>query len=67
MFLGRRSTDRFGSLTITLEGNLIYAFYRPVADQVALRGLLRNACDLGMPLLSVSCIKLGQADTSDVK
>jgi len=65
--MGRQSTDQFGILTITLEDRFVYAFYRPVIDQAALHALLGKACDLGKPLLSVTCIKLGQADTSDVK
>ena len=65
--MGRQSTDQFGILTIMLEDDLIYAPYRPVVDPAALHGLLRKACSFGMSLLSVTCIKLGQADTSDVK
>ena len=52
---------------MTLEDILVCAFYRRVVDQAALRGLPGKACDLGMPLLLVTCVKPGQADTSDVK
>jgi len=39
----------------------------PVADQAALHGLLKKVRDLGMPLLSVTRVKPGQIDRSDVK
>jgi hypothetical protein len=47
-------TDRFESLTITLEedGNTLLS--GPVADQAALHGLLKKVRDLGLPLLSVN-------------
>ena len=65
--LGRQWTDWFGGLTITLEDNGDTLLTGPVVDQAALHGLLRKARDLGMPLLSVICVKPGQADASDVK
>jgi len=39
----------------------------PVFDQAALHGLLRKVRDLGLPLISVNRVELGQADASDVK
>jgi len=35
--------------------------------QAALHGLLKKARDLGMPLVSVIPVKLGQAEAADVK
>jgi hypothetical protein len=65
--LGSQWTDWFGGLTITLEENGDTLLTGPVADQAALYGLLRKVRDLGMPLLSVICVKPGQADAADVK
>jgi hypothetical protein len=36
----------------------------PVADPVMLRGLHRNARNLGLPLLAVMCPEPGDADAS---
>ena len=64
--LGREWTDWFGGLTITLEDNGDTLLTGPVVDQAALHGLLRKVRDLGVPLLSVSRVKLGEAEASDV-
>ena len=48
--------DWFGGLTIAFEENDTL-LTGPVADQSALYGLLRKVRDLGMPLLSVQCLK----------
>ena len=64
--LGGQWTDWFGGLTITLEDNGDTLLTGPVVDQAALHSLLRKVRDLGMPLLSVTCVKPGQADASDV-
>ena len=64
--LGRQWTDWFGGLTITLEDNGETLVTGPVVDQAALHGLLRKVRDLGMSLVSVNCVELGQADASDV-
>ena len=55
-------SDWFEGLTITLEedGNTLLS--GPVADQVALHGLIKKVRDLGMPLVSVSPVEPGQAD-----
>ncbi len=37
----------------------------PVADQAALHGLLRKVRDLGLPLLSVQCVKSGSTDVPE--
>jgi hypothetical protein len=58
-------TDWFGGLTITPEENgdtLVTGF---VADQAALHGLLKRVRDLGMPLVLVTRVEPGQAETSD--
>jgi hypothetical protein len=60
-------SDWFGGLTITLDENGDTLLTGPVVDQAALHGLLRQVRDLGMPLLSVVCMKPGQAEASDVK
>ena len=64
--LGRQWTDWFGGLTLTLEDNGETLLTGPVVDQAALHGLLRKVRDLGIPLLSVVCVKPDQADASDV-
>ena len=65
--LGRQWTNWFGGLTITLENNGETLLTGPVVDQAALHGLLRKVRDLGVPLLSVSRVELGQAEAPDVK
>jgi len=57
----------FGGLTLTREDNGETLLIGPVVDQAALHGLLRKVRDLGMPLLSVTRVRPGQADASDVK
>jgi len=63
--LGSQWTDWFGGLAITLEENGDTLLTGPVIDQAALYGLLKKVRDLGMPLLSVNRVDLGQADVSD--
>ena len=65
--LGREWADWFEGLTITLEENGDTLLTGSVVDQAALHGLLKKVRDLGMPLVSVSPVEPGQADTSDVK
>ena len=60
-------TDWFEGLTITLEDNGDTLLTGPVVDQAALHGLLKKVRDLGMPLVSVSPVEHGPADTSNVK
>ncbi len=62
--LGSQWTDWFGGLTITLEENGDTLLTGPVIDQAALFGLLKKARDLGLPLISVSPVKLGPADAA---
>jgi hypothetical protein len=60
--LGREWTDWFEGLTIRRTDNGDTLLSGPVVDQAALHGLLRKVRDLGMPLLSVSCVEPGQAE-----
>ena len=65
--LGRHWTDWFEGLAITLEDNGETLLTGPVVDQAALYGVLKKVRDVAMPLLSVVCVKAGQADVSDSK
>ena len=65
--LGRQWTNWFGGLTITQVDNGETLLTGPVVDQAALHGVLRKVRDVGMPLISVICVRPGQADASDVK
>ena len=65
--LGREWTDWFGGLTITLEDNGETLLTSAVADQAALYGLLRKVRDVAMPLLSVVCVKPGEAEAPWLK
>ncbi len=60
--LDREWTDWFEGLTITLEDNGETLLTGSVVDQAALHGVLKKVRDLGMPLLSVVCVKPGQAE-----
>ncbi len=64
--LGRQWTDWFGGLTITALDNGDTLLTGSVVDQAALHGLLRKVRDVAMPLLSVVCVKPGQAEALDV-
>jgi hypothetical protein len=55
--LGQQWADWFDGLTITLEDSGETLLSGPVVDQAALHGLLKKVRDLGMPLLSVVCVK----------
>lgn len=60
--LDHRWADWFEGLTITLEDNGETQLAGIVVDQAALHGFLRKVRDLGMDLLSVNRIDLGQSD-----
>jgi NADPH:quinone reductase-like Zn-dependent oxidoreductase len=62
--LGRKWTDWFQGMTITLEEDGDTLLTGPVVDQAALHGLLKKVRDLGMPLLSVDPAKSDQIDDS---
>lgn len=59
--------DWFEGLTLTLEANGETLLTGPMVDQAALYGVLRKVRDVGLPLLSVVCVKPGQADGAGVK
>jgi hypothetical protein len=65
--LGAEWADWFDGLTITLEAQGNTLITGQALDQAALHGLLKKVRDLGMPLISVSPLEHGQADTPDVK
>ncbi len=65
--LGHDWSDWFGGLAITLEDNGETLLTGPVVDQAALHGLLKRVRDLGLPLVSVSPVKPGQTDASEVQ
>ena len=60
--LDNRWADWFEGLTITLEDNGETLLTGPVVDQAALHGVLRKVRDLGMLLISVTRVRLGQVD-----
>jgi len=60
-------TDRFDGLTITLENNGDTLLTGLVVDQAALHGLLRKVRDLGMPLISVTSVGPGPAESNHAK
>lgn len=62
--LDEQWADWFGGLTITLEENGDTLLTGPIIDQAALFGLLRRVRDLGMQLISVSCVGTGKPDRS---
>jgi hypothetical protein len=58
--LSRGWEDWLAGLVITLDDNGDTLLTGPVVDQAALHGLLRKVRDLGLPLISVNRIELGQ-------
>ena len=60
--LDNRWANWFEGLTITALDNGETLLTGPVVDQAALHGLLRKVRDLGMPLLSVTRVRPGQAN-----
>ena len=67
--LGQHWAEWFEGLTISLEEGGVTLLSGPVVDQAALHGLLKRVRDLGIPLLSVVCVKAGpaQAEVADVE
>jgi hypothetical protein len=64
--LGRHWADWFGGLTLTALDNGQTLLTGPVVDQAALYGVLRKVRDVGLPLLSVVCVKPDQVGPFDV-
>jgi len=64
--LGREWADWFEGLTLTALDKGETLLTGAVVDQAALHGVLRKVRDVGLPLLSVVCVKPGEADASDV-
>jgi hypothetical protein len=52
----------FEGLTLIREDSGATLLTGPVVDQAALHGLLRKVRDLGMPLISVICVRPGRTD-----
>jgi hypothetical protein len=63
--LDARWVERFAGLTFSHECDGTTVLVGPVVDQAALYGLLRTVRDLGLPLLSVMAVDLGEADVPD--
>ena len=55
-------TDWFEGLAITEDGNGDTLVSGPVVDQAALHGLLKKVRDLGIPLLSVTCVETSRGN-----
>jgi hypothetical protein len=66
--LSRHWSDWFGGLTITALDNGETLLTGAVVDQAALHGLLKKVRDIGLPLVSVECVKAGptQAESLEV-
>jgi hypothetical protein len=61
--LGPHWNGRFEPLTVIPEANGDTLLCGPVIDQAALHGVLTRIRDLGLPLLSVTCIDHDQQAT----
>ncbi len=57
--LGKEWIEWFEGMAITLDDSGETVLTGPIADQSALHGLLKKIRDLGMPLLSVTCVETG--------
>ena len=58
--LGTRWSAWFDGLTVSHDGDGTTLISGPVADQAALHGLLQRVRDLGLPLVSVTRLALGE-------
>jgi hypothetical protein len=54
----------FDGLTVTDEIDGTTVLSGPIADQAALHGVLQRVRDLGLPLVSVSCLDANQTKTT---
>ena len=60
--LGTRWAASFDGLSLVHKSDGSTAITGLVADQAALHGLLRKVRDVGLPLLSVTQLELGQSE-----
>lgn len=58
--LGEEWAEWFEGLAVTEDEHGDTLLSGPVVDQAALHGLLRKVRDLGIPLLSVTCVDDGE-------
>ena|SRR5215831_3914884 len=67
--LGQQWAEWFEGLISALEEGGVTLLSDPVVDQAMLHGLLKQVRNLGIPLLSVVCVKAGpvQAEVADVE
>ena len=63
--LGAEWRDWLGVMSIALADNGETLIIGQVVDQAALYGLLRKVRDLGIPLLAVNRVHLGQTEGTD--
>lgn len=58
--LATRWAALFDGMSLTVDSDGTTALEGPVVDQAALHGLLQKVRDLGIPLLSVTQLDIGQ-------
>jgi len=54
----------FDGLTVSHESDGTTVLVGPIADQAALHGVLQRVRDLGLPLVSVTCVDANQTKTT---
>ena len=64
--MGGEWADWFEGLIVTPQDNGETLLSGQVADQAVLHGLLKRVRDLGIPLLSVVCVKASQVESAKV-
>jgi len=57
----------FDGLSLTNESDGTTIIRGPVVDQAALHGLLQKVRDIGLPLVSVTQVQLGQPNAPTIK
>jgi hypothetical protein len=60
-------TNWFEDFTITLEEDGDTLLTGLLVDQAALFGLLKKVRDLGLPLVSIDCVKPGNLDVPEIE
>jgi hypothetical protein len=58
-------SEWFEGLSIVHEVNGVTVLTGPVADQPALHRLLAKVCNLGLPLVSVNCVKPNKGEVTE--